>query len=98
MSWSGANLTVSCYVGRVDLSVSKDVIKADLTNMGVNVLEIDENETRHHLFKSFKLVVTKKDFDFLSSEEKWPEGVVFRRFRHPRRPPDTGHVDDWSNE
>ena len=96
MSWSGANLTVACYIGRVDLSVSKDLIKEDLKAMDVNVIDIDENETRHGLFKSFKLVVTKKDFDFLSSEEKWPEGVVFRRFRHPRRPPESGQVDDWS--
>ena len=94
MSWSGANLTVTCYIGRVDLSVSSDVIKEDLKNMGVNVIELEPNETRHQLFKSFKLVVTKKDFDFLSSDDKWPEGVVFRRFRHPRRPPDSGHVDE----
>ena len=93
MSWSGANLTVTCYIGRVDLSVDKDVIRNDLVNMGVNVIEFKPNETHHQLSKSFKLVVNRKDFEFLSSEDKWPEGVVFRRFRLPRRPPEAGQVE-----
>ena len=95
MTWSGAPLTVDCYIGRVDMSVSKEQIKDDVTSMGVDVVEIEENETRHRLFKSFKLVIRKFDFEKLNSPEVWPEGVVFRRFRRPR-PPVTGH-DERSN-
>ena len=92
MSWGGAPLTVDCYVGRVDVSVSCDQIETDITAMGISVVEIHENETRHGLFKSFKLVVKKADFEKLNVPEVWPEGVVFRRFRRPR-PPTAGQVE-----
>ena len=84
MSWSGANLTVDCYIGRVDFAVSSDQIKTDLVSQGIDVINIEENTTRHGLYKSFKAAVRKSDFDKLNSPEFWPEGVVFRRFRRPR--------------
>ena len=91
MTWSGANLTVESYVGRVDFSVTSDMIKTDLISRGIDVIDIEPNETRHSLFKSFRLILKKTDFDRLNVPEAWPEGVVFRRFRRPRPPP-TGHV------
>ena len=90
MSWGGAPLTIDCYIGRVDCSVTSDQIKMSVVAMGIDVVGIEENLTRHGLFKSFKLVVRKTDFPALNSPEIWPEGVVFRRFRRPR-PPTTGH-------
>ena len=96
MSWGGAPLTVDCYVGRVDFSVSAEQIKADIVAMGIDVVGIEANQTRHSLFKSFKLVIKKMDFPNLNTPEVWPEGVVFRRFRRPR-PPTTGHDDSPNN-
>ena len=93
MSWGGANLTVETYIGRVDFDVTSDLIKTDLVGRGVDVISIEENDTRHGLFKSFKMVIKKTDFDDLNSPELWPEGVVFRRFRRPRPPVDPGHGD-----
>ena len=93
MTWGGAPLTIDCYVGRVDISVTKDQIKSDVVAMGIDVVDIDENKTRHGLFKSFKLVIKKVDYEKLNVPEVWPEGVVFRRFRRPR-PPVSGQVDD----
>ena len=90
MSWGGAPLTIDCYIGRVDCSVTSNQIRTDVLAMGIDVVDIEENQTRHGLFKSFKLVVKKTDFATLNSPEIWPEGVVFRRFRRPR-PPNTGH-------
>ena len=92
MSWGGAPLTVDCYMGRVDRSVTADQIKGDIQTLGVDVVEIEPNKTRHQLFNSFKLVVRKTDFDKLNVPEVWPEGVIFRCFRRPR-PPVTGHDD-----
>ena len=92
MSWGGAPLTMDCYIGRVDCSVNSDQIKTSVVAMGIDVVDIEENLTRHGLFKSFKLVIKKTDFSALNSPEIWPEGVVFRRFRRPR-PPTTGHDD-----
>ena len=85
MTWGGANLTVTAYIGRVGLDVTSDDIKTDLTSRGVNVLELQENATRHSLFKSFKLIVPKKDYNFLIEDDiGWPDGVIFRRFYQPR--------------
>ena len=97
MTWGGAPLTIDCYVGRVDCSVTSDQIKTSVVAMGIDVVEIEENLTRHHLFKSFKLVIKKTDFSTLNSPEIWPEGVVFRRFRRPR-PPIAGQVDSLVSE
>ena len=91
MSWGGANLTVPCYIGQVDFSVSADMIKADLINRGIDVIDISENITRHKLYKSFKLVVKKTDFGVLYSPDAWPEGIVFRRFHPPKERTDAGH-------
>ena len=93
MSWGGAPLTIDCYVGRVDFSVTPDQIKSDIEAMGIDVVSLEENVTRHGLFRSFKLVIKKTDFEALNTPEVWPEGVVFRRFRRPRQ--DTaGHANE----
>ena len=65
MSWTGASLTVDSYIGRVDTLVSADMIKDDLTSNGFDVISLEENETRHNRFKSFKLVVKQSDFEKL---------------------------------
>ena len=83
MSWSGADLTVESYIGRVAFSVDAETIKSDLTSKGYDVISIEENETRHQRFKSFKLVVKQTDFEKLLSFP-WPEGVLYRRFWRPR--------------
>ena len=85
MSWTGASLTVDSYIGRVDTSVSADMIKDDLTSNGFDVISLEENETRHNRFKSFKLVVKQSDFEKLL-KFPWPEGVLYRRFWRPRSP------------
>ena len=52
MSWRGAPLTTTCYIGRDDVSVTCDDIKADVISKGIDVIEIEENVTRHQRFKS----------------------------------------------
>ena len=82
MSWSGADLTVESYIGRVAFSVDAEMIKADLTSNGFNIISIEENETRHQRFKSFKMVVKQTEFEKLL-QFSWPEGVLYRRFWRP---------------
>ena len=72
MSWNGANLTVDSYIGHVDTSVSAEMIKDDSTSNGFEIISIEENETRHNRFKSFKLVVKQTEFERLL-EFPWPE-------------------------
>ena len=83
MSWSGADLTVESYIGRVPFTVDADTIKADLTSNGYEIISIEENETRHQRFKSFKMVVKQSEFEKLL-KFPWPEGVLYRRFWRPR--------------
>ena len=90
MSWGGAPLTVDCYIGRVGVSVTAEQVQSDIVAMGIDVVGFEENTTRHGLFKSFKLVIRRKDFDTLNLPEVWPEGVIFRRFRRPRQA-NSGH-------
>ena len=82
MSWSSADLTVESYIGRVAFSVDAEMIKADLTSNGFNIISIEENETRHQRFKSFKMVVKQTEFEKLL-QFSWPEGVLYRRFWRP---------------
>ena len=84
VSWRGAPLTVDCYIGRVDLEATKEEVKAFITSKSVDVVDIEENATRHQRFKSFKLVIKKVDYEKLDNRDEWPEGVVFRRFWRPR--------------
>ena len=84
ISWRGAPLTVDCYIGRVDHDATTDRVKAFVDSKGVDVVEIEENATRHQRFKSFKLVIKKVDYEKLDNRDEWPEGVVFRRFWRPR--------------
>ena len=90
MSFVGVPLTVECYVGRVGLSGSCDDVTNHIKTQNVDVVSIEENATQHQLFKSFKVVIKKGDFDTLNQRDAWPEGIHFRRFRRPR-PPNTGH-------
>ena len=85
MSWSGADLTVESYIGRVAFTVDAETIKADLTSNGYEIISIEENETRHQRFKSFKMVVKQSEFEKLL-KFPWPEGVLYRRFWRPRPP------------
>ena len=84
VSWRGAPLTVDCYIGRVDLDATTEVVKAFVVAKGIEVCDIEENSTRHQRFKSFKLVIKKVDYEKLDNHDEWPEGVVFRRFWRPR--------------
>ena len=97
LSWKGADLTVNFYVGNVDISTPRDVIKKSIVDQGIDVVELAEIPRRHNRFKSFKLCIRKKDVEKIKDPDFWPEGVVLRRyFRKPNADGDTvlPHVDD----
>ena len=84
ISFVGVPLTVECYVGRVGLSGTAEQITSHIKSHNVDVVSIEENTTQHRVFKSFKVVIKKTDFDTLNHQDAWPEGIHFRRFRRPR--------------
>ena len=80
VSWKGADLTMSFYIGNVDVGANCDVMKSDIKNLGVDVVEFEELRRRHNHFKSFRLVIKRKDFDAIKDPLFWPDGVVVRKF------------------
>ena len=97
MSFVGVPLTVDCYVGRVGLQATSEQVVNEITSNGVEVVSIEENATRHQLFKSFKIVIKKADFETLNQPGVWPEGIIFRRFQRPRTP-HTGQDDHLNTD
>ena len=79
MSW-GSAAYVTAYIGRVSPDVSSNDVRMDIAAKGINIIQFEENFTCHSRFKSFKVILSKKDFDSIYAEDKWPEGVTFRRF------------------
>ena len=85
MSWKGADLTHSYYIGNVDIGVSVHEVKDGIEGQGVCVVELDEIPRRQNRFKSFRLVIKKSDATTIKDPDFWPEGVVLRRFFHKNR-------------
>ena len=79
-SWKGADLTLSFYVGFADIDSTTDIMKAGIEEQGVGVVELEELTRRHNRFKSFRLVIRKKDVETIKNPDFWPEGIVVRRF------------------
>ena len=79
MSW-GSAAYVTAYIGRVSPDVSSNDVRMDIAAKGINIIQFEENFTCHSRFKSFKVILSKKDFDSLYAKDKWPEGVTFWRF------------------
>ena len=68
------------YVGFADIDSTTDIMKAGIEDQGVGVVELEELARRHNRFKSFRLVIRKKDVEAIKDPNFWPEGIVVRRF------------------
>ena len=81
LSWKGADLTHEFYITKVDIDATAEVMKAWIESQGdsVRVVDLEEIPQHHKRFKSFKLVIRKKDAENIR-EWQWPEGVEVRRF------------------
>ena len=71
---------MSFYVGFADIDSTTDIMKAGIEEQGVGVVELEELSRRHNRFKSFRLVIRKKDGEAIKDPDFWPEGIVVRRF------------------
>ena len=81
LSWKGADLTHEFYITKVDIGAAADVLRDWIESQGegVRVVDLEEIPQHHKRFKSFKLVMRKKDAEKIR-EWAWPEGVEVRRF------------------
>ena len=54
LSWEGADLTASFHIGHVDNKTTQEDIKAMVEKQGVDVIDLEEQQRRDKLYKSFK--------------------------------------------
>lgn len=80
ISVKGADLTVNRYVGRWHNDSTSDAVKNFISKQNVTVVELEELETKHGRFKSFRLRVKKTQLSLIENEDFWPEGVILSPF------------------
>ena len=80
ISVKGADLTINRYVGRWHNDSTANAVKEFISNQNVTVVELEELDTKHGRFKSFRLRVKKNDISLIEDENFWPEGVVLSPF------------------
>ena len=84
LSMKGADLTINKYVGRVHTDVTTENVREFLTSHKVNVVELEQLETKHDRFKSFRLRVKRDDLKIIEEHDFWPEGVLCGPFFQPK--------------
>ena len=68
-------------IGYFDNSTTVDDVKFNIEDQGVNVVALEELQTQHKKFKSYKLCIRKKDFGIMQSDNfELPEGTVLRYY------------------
>ena len=54
-------------------------VKFNFEDQNVDVVDLEQLQTQHNKFKSFKMCIRKKDMDTVKSDSfELPEGVVIR--------------------
>ena len=80
LSWRGADLTISRYIGRVALGTSTDDVKALLVDNGVDIVSLEPLSLNHNRFQSYKLVIKKSQLPLIENPDIWPVGVLLGRW------------------
>ena len=84
ISLKGADLTVNRYIGRVHNDTTLDDLREYISSRNITVIELEQLETKHQRFKSFRLRVKKDDLEHMEDEEFWPHGILFSPFFRPK--------------
>lgn len=84
VSFRGADLTTEVYVGNVANNTSIDDVRQSISDMGVDVIEIESVGKRRH-FQSFRLRIKKVHLQILKDPNVVPDGIVIRRFFHGKQ-------------
>lgn len=84
ISVKGADLTVNRYVGRFHNDAALEDVRKFIVDQGVTVVELEDLETKHGRFRSFRLRVKRIELPRIEDPEFWPEGVILSPFFRPR--------------
>ena len=79
----GADLTINKYIGRVHNDVTLDDVRSFLVGQNVSVVELEQLETKHKRFKSFRVRVKRADLEIIEERDFWP-GVLCGSFFRPK--------------
>ena len=77
-------LTINKYIGRVHNDVTVDDVRSFLVGQSVSVIELEQLETKHNRFKSFRVRVKRADLAIIEERDFWPEGVLCGSFFRPK--------------
>ena len=78
-SWRGADLTTDLYLGYFSNETTMEQVRFNFEDQNVDVVDLEQLQTQHNKFKSFKMCIRKKDMDTVKSDSfELPEGVVIR--------------------
>ena len=84
LSVKGADLTVNKYIGRLHNDVTTEAMRDFLVAAHVTVVELEQLETKHDRFKSFRLRIKRDDLKIVEEQDFWPEGVLCGPFFRPK--------------
>ena len=84
LSVKGADLTVNKYIGRLHNDVTSEAMRDFLVAQNITVVELEQLETKHNRFKSFRLRVKRDDLEKIEQHDFWPEGVLCGPFFRPK--------------
>jgi hypothetical protein len=82
----GADLTVNRHIGCIDNSVELETLCQYVSTKDVTVVELEQLDTKHSRFKSFRLRVKKLEIRKVDDPEFWEEKIIIRPFYKPRSP------------
>ena len=80
----GADLTINKYIGHVHNDVTTENVCEFLDSHKVNVVELEQLETKHNSFKSFRLRVKRDDLEKIEEQDFWPKGVLCGSYFRPK--------------
>ena len=83
ISLKGADLTINKYIGRVHNETTIEDLLNLITSQKITIVELEQLETKHQRFKSFRLRVKKDDVERMEDEAFWPKGILFSPFFRP---------------
>ena len=72
---------MNLYLGYFDIATTVENVKFNIEDQGVSVVGLEELQTQHNKFKSYKLCIKKKDLQTMQSDNfELPEGTVVQHF------------------
>ncbi|KAG8283782.1 hypothetical protein J6590_011153, partial [Homalodisca vitripennis] len=82
--------TVPCkkwlFVSRLSVEVGKEDLSSYLKDIFECEIECEEWKTKYDSYRSFKVCVPENKIDIALEADTWPDGVLVKMFRVPRRP------------